>query len=230
MTKTRKLLIFTAVGILGVFAASWFLLLSPKRAEASQLRAQDQAAQEQIAHLNSQLAELKAQAEDVPAQDAQLVRLGKQIPSDPELPDLIRNLRKRANDTDVELVSIKPSAPMAYTSTTATSTTSSTSDTTTTGDGLMTVPLEVDISGSYAELENFVLALEDMQRSFLVTGFDITGSAAATSSSSGSDPSASSGGAVGSKGPLTVTITGEVFTAPEADVPSIPAGSSGAAK
>jgi Tfp pilus assembly protein PilO len=82
---------------------------------------------------------------------------------------------------------------------------------------LYQVPLNLKVSGSYFELEQFINKLEGLQRSFLVSGFTV-------SASESNDPAAPAG--------LTLDLQGQVFlssaasaAAPSTPVASAPAGS-----
>ena len=109
--KMKQWVALTAVGVLAVMAAGWFLLVSPKRGEASNIRAQVASQDSTNSGLQTQLAMLKAQAKTLPQQQAKLARVAAKIPDNPALPSLIRALSAAAEDAGVELVSIAPSGP-----------------------------------------------------------------------------------------------------------------------
>ncbi len=54
---------------------------------------------------------LKAQAKDLPKQQARLAAVAAKIPDNPALPALIRALTKAADEANVELVSLAPAPP-----------------------------------------------------------------------------------------------------------------------
>jgi Tfp pilus assembly protein PilO len=231
MSMTRKWSLLTVVLIVGILAASWFVLVSPKRSDAADLRAQ---ATEQLASndaLVQKLNELKAQSLDLPKQKAQLAVLGKQIPDNPALPTLIRDLTAAGKKVGVQVVSMKPGVPVAVVATapvpvaapatTTGSTGAATGDTSAAASGttpkavapvpasLYQVPLALNITGSYFEVEQFINKLEGMQRTFLLTGFTLTpGAGAATTATSTTTT------ATGTTDGLTLSLTGQVFLAP----------------
>src|SRR5437899_1530597 len=104
--KLKQWVALTLVGVLAVLAAGWFLIVSPKRGEASDLRAKVTSQDSGNSQLQLKLAQLKAQAKDLPAQQATLAAVSAKIPDNPALPALIRALDAAANATGVELVSI----------------------------------------------------------------------------------------------------------------------------
>jgi len=229
MSMTRRWSLLTAVLIVGILAASWFLLVSPKRSDASALSAKATEQQASNDALVQQLNQLKAQSLDLPKQKAKLAVMRKQIPDNPALPTLIRDLTAAGKRVGVTVVSMKPGPPVAAAVTVpvaapvppAGGTTSTAADTTsTTASGatptavapvvapLYLVPLQIDITGSYFEVEQFINKLEGIQRSFLLTGFILkTGSGAATTTTTATTTTGTTDG-------LTLSLTGQVFLAP----------------
>jgi Tfp pilus assembly protein PilO len=219
MSMTRKWSLLTAVLIIGILAASWFLLVSPKRSSASEIRAAATAQQASNEALVQQLNELKAQSLDLPKQKAELAVMRKQIPDNPALPALIRDLTAAGRTVGVQVLSMKPGTPAVVAAAVAAplvaapaATTDGTSTTATTGTTpvkaaapapapLYVVPLALEITGSYFEVEQFINKLEGMQRKYMVSGFTLTPLAA--SSTDGS-----------TAGGLTLSLSGQVFLSP----------------
>jgi Tfp pilus assembly protein PilO len=221
MTATRKWTALAVLLIAAVFAASWFLLISPKRSEAADLRAQrvDQDAKNDS--LRQQLEVLKAQAQDLPKQEAFLAQIRRQLPDNPALPALIRDLSAAARKAGVDLTTLAPEAPVSVVSTPVTAPTTAASPaagpaadesaTGTTGTAaapaapasvLFQVPITVKAQGSYFEMEQFINKIEGLKRSFLVSGFNLK-EPDASAAPEGTDPG------------LELTIQGRVFLAPE---------------
>lgn len=245
MSKMQQWVAFAAVGILAILAAGWFVVVTPQRKHASELRVKTAAENSQSAGLRTQLNVLVAQSKQLPAKQAELVKFGKQIPSTPALPALIRVLSDAAATADVDLVSIAPGPPAAYVSAVApaqTVPTATAKSTTATGTvapakaptattlaapgaatataGLQTVPLEMKVTGTYAQIEQFVANLEGLQRVLLVNGFSFGPSAGAVKATS-----AGTTAPVGcSNNPcvLDLDLTGHVFVAPTLVAPVTP--------
>lgn len=257
MSVTRKWSLMAAVLVLAILAAGWFLLVSPKRGEAAELRTQTASQEEANDRLLQQLEVLKAQQADLPRQRARLAVLGTQIPNNPALPTLIRDLTKAGRKVGVSIDTMAPSVPVAVvaaqpvapvaTSTETTGTTGSTESTestategttstegTTTTEGttgtegttdgttpapvappapsLFQVPLTLNVTGSYFELEQFINKLEGLKRSFLVTGFTISAAQGAEATGAAPEP----GGPA--PGDLTIALQGRVFLSPAASL------------
>jgi Tfp pilus assembly protein PilO len=229
MSMTRRWSLLTAVVILGILAASWFLLVSPKRADAADLRNQATKQQSDNAALVQQLNELKAQSLNLPKEKAELAVLGKEIPDNPALPTLIRDLSASGKKVGVSIMSMKPSTPVAAVvaapvpvaaapaTTTDGTAAPATGDATSTAaaapvaaapaaPSLYVLPLTLEVTGSYFEVEQFINKVEGMQRKFLLTGFTLKPSAGTSGTATGS--------ASTSSGDLDLTMIGQVFLSP----------------
>lgn len=154
MSKTRQWTALGAAAVLSVLSLGWFLVISPMRGEAAELVAATEAQQLHTAALTSQLQVLRAQAAELPAQQARLAELQQELPETVALPDLIRLLTAAADEAGVELTSISPSAPVA-------------------NGTLAEVPLALTVDGTYFNLQQFLGALEDLPRAFLIAGFSL---------------------------------------------------------
>jgi Tfp pilus assembly protein PilO len=220
MTVTRKWSLMAAVLVVAVFAAGWFLLIAPKRSDAASLKAKAQSQSQANALLVQKLAVLKAQQADLPKEQAKLAKFRSQIPDNPALPSLIRDLTAASRKVGVTIDEMTPQTPVASVSTSvagAPAQPASPNQPAPTAAVLYQVPLGLKVSGSYFELEQFINKLEGLQRSFLVSGFTV-------SASESNDPAAPAG--------LTLDLQGQVFlssaasaAAPSTPVASAPAGS-----
>ena len=249
MSLTRKWSLLAAVLVVAIFAAGWVLLISPKRSDAADLRSQANAQEAQNARLVQKLEMLKAQQAELPKQRATLATLRTQIPDNPALPSLIRDLTAAARKVGASIDELTPEPPVAVVATGAngitapaaasgSTSTDGTSGSTTADSGssatgaatsatgaaatgsaapastLFQVPLEVKVSGSYFEIEQFVNRLEGLERSFLVRGFELK-----PPDGGGDVPSDT----------LQLDIQGQVFLAPAATAPAQPTSATSAA-
>jgi Tfp pilus assembly protein PilO len=234
LTKIQQWVAIAAAAIVIVLVAGWFFVVSPQRAKAKALTAQTAGQRGRTAGLRTQLDVLQVQSKEVPAKLAELARFGKQVPSSPLLPALIRSLSVATASAGVDLVSIAPSTPAPLvTATPATTVPSpavaspgaaaaSPAPAASAGapaagpsaaapapavSALQAITLALKVNGSYAQLEQFVANLEGLQRVFLVNGY------ALGPSSAGGKPG-SSGGTCASTCLLSLDLTGQVFTTP----------------
>lgn len=213
MSKMRQWSLFAGLAVVAVLAAGWFLLISPKRGEASDLRDQTASQEQQNVQLQAKLEQLKAQAKDLPAQQAKLADFHLRIPDNPALPTLVRDLTKATKAAGTDLVSLAPGQPTALTPAAATKPVPSA---TTAGGAkavaappsspLFAVPVQLHVTGTYPQVELFINQLEGLKRSFLVTGFQLgenKDSGAASGSTSASTDRT-----------LDLQLDGRVFVAP----------------
>ena len=216
MDKLKQWIAFTVLGVFAVLAAGWFLLVSPKRADADALG--QQAASQVTANstLQTQLAVLKSQAKNLPQQQAQLAKVAAKIPDNPAEPALIRALDSAATAAGVELVSISPSLPTAAAAPAVTvpvapgaakAVPKVGAPVAAAGAGsLQSISVAINVVGSYFQIEQFFNGLEHLSRATKVTGFALA---------PGANPvKAAAAGATADDGKtLTTTITAQVFMA-----------------
>jgi Tfp pilus assembly protein PilO len=207
MTQSRKWSLMALVVVLAILAAGWFLLVAPKKSEAADLRTQNESALSANNQLRAKLNELKALAPELPKREAEFATIRRQIPDNPALPDLIRQLSSAASKSGAELATLAPATPVAIAAPVASGTTAAVSD------QLMLVPLAITVTGSYTSAEDFVDRLEKMRRLVMITGF--------TMASDTGDQA---------PGDVTLNLTGRVYMVNPAGAAATPlAGASPAA-
>lgn len=174
----------TAVAVVLILLAGWFLLVSPTKANATDIQEQADSQAQANAQLVSKIEQLKVQAADLPAQEAKLAKFQQKIPAQPALPSFIRSLSDISKKSGVALISLEPQTPQAL-SVPVQATAATTEDGAAADSGTVTldttppsqvqfVQTQVTIQGGYFNTEQFLTKLEGLKRSFLVTGFDIT--------------------------------------------------------
>ena len=242
MEKLKQYVVLTVLGCLMIVAAGWFLLVSPKRTEAAELRT---AAAEQVtanAQLSTQLQVLKAQAKDLPKQQAKLAAVAARIPDNPALPGLVRNLVTAAQSASVELLSVTPGAPVVVAGAPAAPVAAPAAaagaapaaaaapGAAASAGQLASIPLTVTIAGGYFQVSQFVANLENLGRSMRITNLSVAPGANPMKPRAEGDTSTVDDGKS-----LMTTITGQVFMAANrapataANVPGQAAGSAAAA-
>lgn len=187
MDKLKTSIMFTALAMAAVLGAGWFLLVSPQRGEAADLRAQAEASDASNATLQNQLTMLQAQAKDLPKQQAKLAAVAAKIPENPSLPALVRALTTAATAAGVDLVSLTPSAPVLATPEVATVVTAPGapaapaapapppgSVAATGAGGLASIPLAMNVTGDYFEIQQFLSQLETLPRALRVGNLSVS--------------------------------------------------------
>jgi Tfp pilus assembly protein PilO len=120
----------------------------------------------------SQLKEARATAKRT---RKQLAKLQTKIPPTADLPSLIRLLQNAADSSAVDFIQVSPGAPVASTT------------------GLSLIPTQINVTGSFFSVEEFLFKLETLPRAVRVTQISV----------------AQSGQTAGD---LALQMTGEVYT------------------
>lgn len=209
MDKVKQYVVFAVLGSVVVLAAGWFLLVSPKRSQAADLRAQATAQLSANTRLETQLQVLKAQAKALPKQQASLAAVAAKIPDNPALPALIRALTTASTSAGVELVSVTPGVPAlpaaaAPTGTAAAPGAAPVAAGAGSAGQLVSIPLTLNIAGGYFQVQQFVANLEGLPRSMRVTTLSLA---------PGANPVKPVKTAVDDGRTLLTTVTGQVFMA-----------------
>jgi Tfp pilus assembly protein PilO len=225
MDKLKQWVALTVLGALAIVAGGWFLLVSPKRSEAAELRDQTAAQESTNAGLRTQIEVLQAQAKELPKKQADLARVAAKVPDNPALPALIRALTGASTSAGVQLVSVTPGPPAAIAAP-APATPAAPADQTGApadaaapaadpaaagagagADGALAgIPISINVVGGYFEVAQFLANLENLPRALRVTDLNL---APGTSPTAGKDAT----GNVEDGRTLTSTITGSVFMA-----------------
>ena len=130
------------VGLLVYGLAGYFLLISPQRGKAADLKKETAAAQQQMAEYRAQAAAAKAAP---PIRVAELFRLTKAMPDDVDMPGILLELSQVARDSGIEFDSITPQGASVQT-------------------GYSTIPITLEFDGNYYELSDFLFRLRSLVR------------------------------------------------------------------
>jgi Tfp pilus assembly protein PilO len=162
MTKAKAWIGLSAFAIVLILVGGWFALIAPKHADAADLRLQTQATEAQISDLEARLRDLQEKKENLPAQTAALASMERKLPTDPNLPPLIRALTAAAKTAGVTLKSISPSTPAPLPAGAGSA-------------AISVISLSTTTEGDYFATERFLSALEQLDRGLLVKGFSLSG-------------------------------------------------------
>jgi Tfp pilus assembly protein PilO len=118
MTDRDKKVVTFVIPIL-LIAAYWFLLLAPKREEASKASQTLTEQQDRLSKARAASEAAESAKEDFEATYAQVVRLGKAIPATVDMPSLLVQLDSAAAGTSIRFTKITPGerTPLASTTT-----------------------------------------------------------------------------------------------------------------
>jgi hypothetical protein len=93
-----------------VLAGGWMLGVSPEREKAAKLDAEVSTAQQQLSTAQQQLSEAQGDQAQYANAYASIVRLGKAVPAEEQVPSLVYELDHASNQKDVEFNSITGSS------------------------------------------------------------------------------------------------------------------------
>jgi Tfp pilus assembly protein PilO len=217
VNRTSRWSIGAAVLCVALLVASWFLLISPRRADAGTVRAQVVSTDSKATTLQMQIAQLKVEFADLPKQKAQLKAIKAQLPPKGDVPALVRQLQKLAADAGVSLDSVAPGSPAVLTAPGATAAG-------TAGPGtVVSIPMTIDITGDYFEDSLFVKNLQTkIKRSFLISSINVAAAATDNAVITSASPTNPTGAAPTSPG-TAPTSPGTAPTSPGAAPTSPPA-------
>ena len=103
---TRDRLVLIALAAVALLGAVWLLAVSPERKKAAELSSKVNAASAEMASAASQLADARQAQASYASAYASIVKLGKAVPAQDEVPALIYQLAQASRRRDVNLASI----------------------------------------------------------------------------------------------------------------------------
>jgi|BarGraIncu00222A_1022003.scaffolds.fasta_scaffold00264_20 Tfp pilus assembly protein PilO len=162
MTRTRKWVTGTAVLVLIVLAAGWFLLVSPKKSDAATLQQTALAQAATNDGLRVKVAALKAANAQIPQQEAKLATFHQQVPETPAEPALVRQLSALAKQSGMLFEVLNAANPAGLNVASAPVAAKDNS--------LNQMSITMTVEGSYYSAERFLDLLESMKRVMIVTG------------------------------------------------------------
>ena len=130
-------------------------VLLPRFNETNQKRDELSEAQQQEEALQAQVSDLRDAKRQAKALEHSLVRLDAKVPPTAEQSSLIRLLQGAADAASVDLLSVAPGSPIAGTT------------------GISVIPMQVNVTGTFFEVEEFMFRLETLPRAFRVTQLNV---------------------------------------------------------
>jgi hypothetical protein len=151
MTR-RDRLVIVIVAVVAAIAASWLLLVSPKRDQANKLATKVASEQAALNTAQSQLAQNAAASKEYASNYASLARLGEAVPASDDIPSLIIQLQNASDGAKVDFQSLQNGGANA---TGAAGSTPAPAAGTAAASAATPEQLSFTFSGSYFQLSNF---------------------------------------------------------------------------
>jgi hypothetical protein len=139
------------VAVVAAIAASWILVVSPKRDQAAKLQTKVATAQQKLATAQTELAQNAAASKQFASNYAALARLGEAVPASDDIPSLIIQLQDAADGARVNFQSLQNNAAASSGGGAA----AAAPATGTAATGATGEQLTFSFSGSYFQLSNF---------------------------------------------------------------------------
>jgi type IV pilus assembly protein PilO len=152
----RNLIILGVLGIVVLIIIYYFLLLSPllqRLGEQAQARESKQA---QLAQVQQDVNELEQVRKNSPDIERQLLELSKRIPAQPQIPTLVVQVQEIADASGVTQLSVDPEPSLAPEG----------------GGDYRVVPVTMQFTATYDEMQDFLLRTRNLAR--LVTVTDVS--------------------------------------------------------
>jgi Tfp pilus assembly protein PilO len=227
MTKTRQWSVFTAVAVVVVLLAGWFLLVKPQSSKTSTLKAQASTQEQANQLLVTTIAQLQAEERQLPQQQQALQKFATQVPNNAAEPTIIRQLSAAAAGAGVDLVSMTPGSPTLVTASGTVPGSTSLGAAPSTSGQLIQLPLSLGITGTYPNVESFFQSLEKLPRALLVTSWSLCPDGGPAAVATGGSVSCAAPATPGNKtlppNALGGTLSAIVFYAPPTGTTIAPA-------
>lgn len=215
MKTMSKVAVTKAVGgavVLLILAVGYLLVLAPRLSAEDDIEAQTETAEQNNAVVSQTIADLEAKEAALDDQREVAAALARRFPPRAVQSDMFADVRvaaERAGIADDDVTTLTPTAPAAAGSVGATggATLPESGDAPTAG--LATMQLTASVTGTREQLQDFLAAMEDRDRSYLFQ-------------TAGLSPAGEEGGAAAASSAYTLGFTGTMFLLPVVPDPDDP--------
>lgn len=135
--------VLVALALVVIVALCWFMLLSPIRGDVTATNALIEAEQTKLAAAQAKLAQAETTRQEGKKNQARLLELAKMVPDSEEIPSLLLQIQDLADQSGIEFISITPGEPVQ-------------------AGAFQILPLQLEFSGTYFDLSDFVYRAEQM--------------------------------------------------------------------
>lgn len=149
----QQLLIFAGLTIATLVLFVYFAW-TPQSNQLARIGKERVAEEQKIEAARATLAKLERTKRNAPKTEAKIVKIGRKMPSEPELPSLIVQLQNIANDAGISIIRFSPSEPKALS-------------------GYGQLDVSIEYQGTYQSIDDFLYRLENSPRAMRVDNFNI---------------------------------------------------------
>ncbi len=142
MSRTLRLIIVGVVLVVIIILA-WFFLISPLRSDIDAVEASIETERASLSAAQAQLAQAEAIREEGEKNRGMLLELAKMVPEGEQIPSLLLQIQDLADQSGIAFIAVTPGDPIQS------------------GD-FDVIPLELEFTGTYFDLSDFVYRAEQM--------------------------------------------------------------------
>jgi type IV pilus assembly protein PilO len=135
--------ILVVIAVIAVVAVCWFMVLNPLRGDIATTNASIEAEQTKLVAARAKLAQAETTRQEGKRNQARLLELAKMVPDSEEIPSLLLQIQDLADQSGIDFISITPGKPIQ-------------------SGAFWIIPLELQLSGTYFDLSDFVYRAEQM--------------------------------------------------------------------
>lgn len=172
---TRRTMLM-AGAVAGAVLLLWYLLLwSPRKADLAEAKERRETAETKRDELATRVARLRSSQKDEPMKRAQVEALRTTIPDEPNLAAFILDTNDAASKSGIDFISIAPAEPAPAVAAVPAATVAATRSTSrTTGSPLPAeIQLQLQITGGYFQVLDFLNRVNDLPRLVVTDGLNI---------------------------------------------------------
>jgi Tfp pilus assembly protein PilO len=142
MSRTLRLVIVGVVLVV-IIVLAWFFLISPLRSDIDAVEASIETERANLSAAQAQLAQAEAIREEGEKNRGMLLELAKMVPEGEQIPSLLLQIQDLADQSGIAFIAVTPGDPIQS------------------GD-FDVIPLELEFTGTYFDLSDFVYRAEQM--------------------------------------------------------------------
>lgn len=157
MTKKltfKQQLAVLAVIVVAALGLYFYFVWQPQATRLASVDQQTEEEEVKMASAKATLTGLENLKRSAPKIEAKITKINKKIPKTPELPPFLVQLQNMANDASVSITQIKPGEPKDEA-------------------GFSRMEVDLQVSGSYMAIENFLFRLENAPRAMRVDQYSV---------------------------------------------------------
>jgi Tfp pilus assembly protein PilO len=136
-------LVLVGVALVVIVLLAWFFLINPLRGDIDAVEASIETEQAALTAAQAELAQAEAIREEGEKNRGMLLELAKMVPEGEQIPSLLLQIQDLADQSGIDFIAVTPGDPIQ-------------------SGGFDIIPLELEFTGTYFDLSDFVYRAEQM--------------------------------------------------------------------